>query len=455
MPTVRWLLLVCAMLLGSGVAFDVWRRPSGSAAATVSSPARTIPNDTPTIWTGSPSCVGRSCHGGLEPRTDGVCLQNEYTTIATLDPHARAYQVLFERRSQDMVRALGRADGKAHEEARCLACHATPLAVAQEADAPTAVWGGRRQTPTPAIRDAEVAFGVGCESCHGPAAGWLDRHYVKGWKTATIATGDWNPASLESSSVRAATCAGCHVGSPASTLNGRREVDHDLLAAGHPRLLFEFVSLQDAQPPHWKAKARDASYDWFVGQIEGARAALRLVREQATTKSHAWPELAQYDCFACHHDLRSKSWRQETPTQPGKLRWDSWNDAVIVRLLADANLPSESWRKLRDAMMSFADRDAVLARLPAAERSLEQLGALADQWKQTSGGARRLANFLNPEWATAGSWEEAEQYFFALRALKSDDPDLARRLANLEAKRGFESGYVSPRRFDPREFFRK
>ena len=61
-----------------------------------------------------------------------------------------------------------------------------------------------------------------------------------------------------------------------------------------------------------------------------------------------------------------------------------------------------------------------------------------------------------PDWATASSWEAAEQYYFALRALKSasDDPELIRRVAELERWRGFDPEFTSPRHFDPAAFFK-
>jgi len=81
---------------------------------------------------------------------------------------------LFDERSQTMVRALGRADGNAHEDKRCLACHATPLAVAS--GPPSELWAKMREftpddvwTAPAAMKSSEAAFGVGCESCHGPA----------------------------------------------------------------------------------------------------------------------------------------------------------------------------------------------------------------------------------------------------------------------------------------------
>ena len=44
-------------------------------------------------------------------------------------------------------------------------------------------------------------------------------------------------------------------------------------------------------------------------------------------KRGEWPELALFDCYACHHDLKNPAWRQErktptgTPGRPGMQEW--------------------------------------------------------------------------------------------------------------------------------------
>lgn len=450
MAIVRITILICLLLFAAGVLYDVSRR-TGAAAVPTDAPDVTIknPDSKRSPWTGSASCVGRSCHGGIEPRSDGVCLQNEYTTIATRDPHARAYQVLLEERSREMVRRMGRADGDAHRDRRCLACHATPFV--SSADSTNAA-------PAPALIETEASFGVGCESCHGEARLWINRHYRGKLKRIDpgpplneLIGGIGVPTALDQSEIRPRKCADCHVGS-----KGDRDVDHDMIAAGHPRLLFEFVSLQDAMPPHWKPRTSDVVHEWFVGQIAGARACLDLLSQRAANAAHPWPEFAEYDCFACHHDLKEKAWRQRlgAKSKPGTLPWNSWTFDVVTRLLDQQGLPTKEWSELRQAMEKFADREIVRDALKRAERRLVELETFAPEWKKPA----TLLEFLKrPDWATANSWEAAEQYYFALRALKkaSDDPDLARRIAELEPWRGFDPSYTSPRRFDPREFFKR
>src|SRR5437870_3137050 len=66
-------------------------------------------------------------------------------------------------------------------------------------------------------------------------------------------------AHLSDPKVRAETCAGCHVGAPAGLGAPLRDMNHDLIAAGHPRLNFDYATYLRALPPHWAEKDRDVS----------------------------------------------------------------------------------------------------------------------------------------------------------------------------------------------------
>ena len=104
------------------------------------------------------------------------------------------------------------------------------------------------------------AEGVSCEACHGNAEHWRFEH--AGWNPKTNrdeAYGRTGMTKLFDPAVRAADCAGCHVGAPASTDMPLREVNHDLIAAGHPRLNFEFTTYLRKMPPHWAEKDRETN----------------------------------------------------------------------------------------------------------------------------------------------------------------------------------------------------
>ena len=86
--------------------------------------------------------------------------------------------------------------------------------------------------------------------------------------------------------VRAELCASCHVGGKA------KDVNHDLLAAGHPPLRFELTAYHrkltshdsSGKQSHWNdARERIATTEfevklWDAGQIASARASMRSER---------------------------------------------------------------------------------------------------------------------------------------------------------------------------------
>ena len=129
-------------------------------ALTVSAASQTSPVGK---YNGPGGCASSSCHGSIQPKQITHVSQNEYSIWAGQDKHARAYQVL----SNDVSLRIGRIlnlKSPPEQSEKCLACHALSVSAEQ-----------RAQT-------FDLNDGVSCESCHGPAAGWLGPHTVKGWE---------------------------------------------------------------------------------------------------------------------------------------------------------------------------------------------------------------------------------------------------------------------------------
>lgn len=240
-------------------------------------------------------------------------LGNEHTTWIGDDPHARAYQVLLEPRSERIARNLagGAEIVPAHRDPRCLACHSTP-----------------RPESARAGTEWMDADGVGCESCHGPARDWIGPHTTEAWRTGRIARPAtfWPTDDLES---RARGCAGCHIGRHDPDNGLVRDVNHDLIAAGHPRLDFEFAAYHDRMPAHWVPRGDEAAphfsvQAWLTGQRVAIAETLALTEARAASAEGPWPEFAEYGCAGCHHDLS----HNEPPTgSTGMYDWASWHGA--------------------------------------------------------------------------------------------------------------------------------
>ena len=263
----------------------------------------------------SASCAASSCHGGGEVGRKG----SEHSTWAQdesrapgrpADPHSHGYRVLFSDESTRMAEAVG--GGPAYTNGLCLKCHAVPDV--------------RPKT--------SVSEGVGCVACHGQGDGWLAAHVQPGWSGVPnrerYEKYGFNPT--KNLVARSLACAGCHVG------DADREVNHDLIAAGHPRLAFESARshFRPAYLKHWAERTPTADFEvrvWVVGQAVNLRAAVELLRARASRatqpkSSTPWPEFAGQSCYACHHPIGEKPSTAGT-RHPGRAGWEIWPTAAV------------------------------------------------------------------------------------------------------------------------------
>src|SRR5258707_1231750 len=102
---------------------------------------------------------------------------------------------------------------------------------------------------------------------------WRMAHYLPDWKQKTPQEKErLGMRPTKDLVARAKLCAECHVGT------AEREVNHDLIAAGHPRLNFEFAAYLANMPAHWREEGENARLDFgaracAVGQLVSAQAA--------------------------------------------------------------------------------------------------------------------------------------------------------------------------------------
>ncbi|MFO0852133.1 MAG: multiheme c-type cytochrome [Gemmataceae bacterium] len=351
MPSHPRRLAVATAILGTAGVIALTGPVRPTTAAPVVQPAG--PSIAPARVVGSPSCAAASCHGGDGPKG---AAGSEYGTVTAADPHRRAFAVLFQERSERMVRSLagGAAHAPAHRTAACLACH-----------------GAAPPNPAEPLEPTDEAHrSASCENCHGAAERYLSVHYTAGWKALSAADkAGFGLVPTKRLADRAKICAGCHVGGPG------REVDHRLIAAGHPALRFELAAYQaePLYPRHWRETTLgpDAeAWEWLIGQAATARAAADLLRHRAAEASERkrdWPELAEYACFACHQGLAPaagggvRSDRTNAP-KAGQLPWGSWAYPLTLRL---AGQPTAGW-------LSPSERPTGLVALAALFRETDR-----------------------------------------------------------------------------------
>jgi hypothetical protein len=403
---------------------------------------------------GVASCAAAACHGGNGPRSSKG---SEYSTWMAADPHSRAYSVLFDERSRRMAKQLWPEkhgqEPHPEKERLCLSCHVFP-----DPDL-----GG-----VPARSRFTVSDGVSCEACHGAAQNWLSTHYTEEWRSKTpAAKAAQGMIDTRNVRVRAAVCARCHVG------EGQMDVNHDLIAAGHPRLRFEFAAYHANYPKHWSSAAdrdRDPAFEaraWMVGQVVSARAALELLRYRAENRK-PWPEFAEYNCAACHHDLtgQERQKRGYGPRRPGDLPWGSWYYPV---------LPTLAVGEVAGRVLDIGDLGWLMrARRPDQTKVAARAKGLAkelDAWAKVAQKAvldrerlralmKTLAGTTSRKDSEPATWDGATQVYLGLAALHQGlgdlgvpQPKVKRSLEGLgdELKRAFLRGrdslYDTPSRF--------
>jgi Cytochrome c554 and c-prime len=365
----------------------------------------------------------------------------------------------------------------------CLRCHAT--------------WPKAADEQHPLTPPVTLDLGVSCQACHGPGEKWEPPHRLPVWRLVTPE----GKASLgffdcRSVAAKAGLCASCHVGSVAED----KFVKHEWYAAGHPPLPgFELASFQSQMPVHWKslrekgefafraappgdnagqlamqmeslkrsgvasdaiknsyleanfpesvppgldpaadlAKTRDA----IVSAAVLLETYVRLVGDyaaEAAAGRATWPELALYDCSACHHELRSglatalRPKRSHTAGRPPLSTWPIALAKLAAQQAAgyDAAASADRWSVVQSKLFSlefattqrpFGDFAAMrdVAR-PLAD-SLAQLAADATNTRFDQVAATKALKVLTRgDTFEANDFASARQAAWAILAIASD-----------------------------------
>ena len=359
------------------------------------------------IFIGSQSCNSVSCHGRLEPRrvasgNGGAGLQ-EFLLYERHDPHAKAAKTLVGPEFEAIIERLTEQNSSARVEVhrRCSQCHD-----------PEGMASGTQS-------ENNVAHGISCETCHGGAKDWLTRHYERDVsRSELVAAGMRDTKNLK---VRAELCASCHVGS------AEQDVNHDLLAAGHPPLRFELAAYHrqltshdsSGKRSHWNdARERIAATDfevklWEAGQMASARAALALLESRAHRAVLAaadeqqtgapWPEFAEYSCFSCHQRLRGDE------KSGGLPEWGQWN---FVWLESSAK-PKELIALREEMKKSFVGDSGIIKTKTNAARQV-----LAPSLFSEPATSSRLLPLLVQPTKETRSWDVLCQRYLAQRVLE-------------------------------------
>ncbi|MGQ2929593.1 MAG: multiheme c-type cytochrome [Sphingopyxis sp.] len=351
-----------------------------AVAAVIAAPPARSQGEAGGRYTGVASCAGSTCHGRMEGdgavvRQDELMKWQEPSTSG--GAHSRAWAVLSNSRSQFIARNLGLKD--AATAPMCLGCHSSKGAI-------DAAGGAQRGT-------VPLEDGVGCESCHGPAGGWIASHYAgigtnadpdRESREKHLANLSAGLKKLEDPVVRAGVCVDCHFGSAGEG----QFVTHRIMAAGHPRISFEldlFSSLQahhqeDADYGWRKFGAANARTDhvqmWAIGQATALERSLQLFQSKRGTEG-MFPEFYFLDCHSCHRRIYDQA-------KPVKTSMDNagrnipegmppYNDENLIMLAAAARIAAPALADQLTARTAAFHRAMTIDR-DSAKAAAAQLG---------------------------------------------------------------------------------
>jgi Cytochrome c554 and c-prime len=284
------------------------------------------------FYFGDKKCA--ECH--TDGKNDAVlCTCKEMKTYKEKDKHRLANEVLKGELAQRMGKALEIKD--VTKDPKCISCHGVSVGDAEKHES------------------FSESDGVSCVACHGPYREWVNAHVTifpekgkKGWRDNSPADKEklygladlWNPVK------RGNLCFSCHIGG--SDPKENKVVTHDMYAAGHPPLPgVEMATFCEQMPQHWQRLAEKkpevlrlldktpekAEFEQtrlaLIGGMVSFRQSMQMLASQA--EETGWPELAQFDCYACHHELKNPGWRRDRPRKgtPGRPAMREWPTELV------------------------------------------------------------------------------------------------------------------------------
>lgn len=370
---------------------------------------------------GPASCASSACHGRVSPERAANVRLDEYRIWSREDRHSRAYQTLLSDESKSMARRLG--IGPAHEAKVCLDCHADNVPEGQR--------GERFQ----------LSDGVGCEACHGGAGDWIASHAVLGATHADNVERGLRP--LSNIQTRAQLCLSCHFGT------AEKFAGHDLMAAGHPRLTFELVAFTANQPAHFdfdedyaqRKSEQGPLRQWLLGLAQSVQSQAALLRSERFARHGLFPELALFDCHACHHpmdDRRGAKGPLHAGLDLGAVRLNDAHSRLLLTAL-QALRPDEApaLQRAINQLHRASQRgvQAIAAAAAELETRMHALSAQLPPQRFEQSDLRRLQRSVL-DTAMAGGYRDfvaAEQAYFALETLAIELGEAQSRRAQMDA----------------------
>jgi hypothetical protein len=260
-------------------------------------------------------------------------------------------------------------------------------------------------------------------------------------------------------------------------------VNHDLIAAGHPRLAFEYTRFhfQSGYRKHWQERTPQPEFEtraWVIGQAASLRAAVEVLHARAARAKEnksPWPEFAGFSCFACHQTIGKSDVKAEAiPGRTlGRPSWEVWYIAPLGPTTSACRelFPSADRRPLTETLKLKTMMGRISARASDVENqsatALVELNAWLAALQAAEEETNPKANPYRMLEALAGSavenadWDSLASHYLGCAAMvhaasgKSDMKDILEGLRrDLQFPKIGGERFNNPARFDREELTR-
>ncbi len=357
--------------------------------------------------------------------------------------------------------------------------------------------GGRTDSRISQGVSCEACHGAAGAAADAGRAGWIDVHVAKDtWRYRAPAEKHAGHGfyDVRTPSSRMRMCLSCHLG---DADQGRLVTHAMYAAGHPPLPGFELKSFADMLPPHWRELGggetaesprarpetllgkkpgtitteflnstadpyfrglRESQPEYFaaivaeygesfaasrsiaVGALVAGAENAALMRALASEAEYPllqadgrWPELAQFECAACHHELRDASWRQQQPraAAPGRPLLRDWSSplarAVVAALAADDAASLDGMLRqihTASAAQPFGDAEALAPLLRLVEQRLNEQATLIESQPFTRSEALPLLRAISLVGSdSALEYDAARQLVWAFREVLDEvDP---------------------------------
>ena len=197
------------------------------------------------------------------------------------------------------------------------------------------------------------------------------------------------------------------------------------------KILQEFLKMTgEADPSEELSRSKALLVSSLVARSESLRLTADLAEGVVSDQilKPQWPEFSQYDCYACHHDLKSESWRQKVqhPGSPGRPVLTPWPDAILRIAMQQSSEPTSLQQALAEVEAAtlkspFGDKITLITSARKAADLAEEMAMAINQSKLTGVEGRVILQRIVETGSTEVlDYDSARQLVWAYSVIKNE-----------------------------------